>query len=950
MLALGLGLTPAAMAQIARGNIYGTVTDMSGAVLPGVVATLSGEMGTTSTVSDETGRFRFLRMDHGNYTLRVELAGFVTQQRDFILSSDVNVNFNFALDIAGVEETITVTAETPVVDIRKMGTETTVDSDELESIPTSRDPWALMRTVPGVQVDKLNVAGSESGQQSNYFGKGSMWKNNTWSMDGIVITDMSTSGASPGYYTYDTFDEVNVTTGGSDITAATGGVHMSFVTKRGTNTPQGSFAFNWTDDALQSSNLPPELEGDPRLDGSDKANHTDNITDWSIDFGAPIIKDKLWAYASYGKNEIKIKTLTQTLDRTLLKNIVAKVNWQATTKDSISFFYFINSKVKNGRSPGGSLQHLDEHLYDQGGAYTSQPHGLVKGEWNRVWNPNFTSSVKYANYDTGFTLAPRVNENEVFDYRAGVASGAPVESKYLRPQRTFKGDASYFLAQGEGSHEIKFGLSWKRNKGSWAGTYQADKYQLYLYADGRDEVRFRRDAFYGSQVNYWSAYVGDTFNLRRMTFNVGLRWDRQVGENLESEIPGNPLIPDLLPGLSFPGGGTGIRWNNLSPRLGFTYALDEEFKTILRTSFSRYHGQQQTYMTAMDNPLGSSAYLQYPWNDANGDGQVQLPEVDFSDLRTFGGLDPNDPSAIGETPDEIDPDFKADIDYEFVVGVDHEVMTDLGIGAAFSWRRASNIEWYPFIGVTSADYEPGEPETTDGYTSYPYVLRDGVLDRPDVTGGQILENHADYHTTYRGIELTLNKRLSNKWMSRVSFSWGDWKEYYDGAAAIQNPTINRDLYSSAIDGGVGINGGKVLRRSSGSGNGYFTTATWQINISGLYQLPYDFDISGNLYSRQGYQQPWYHQIDLGVLDGTRDVLALENVDDINLDTIMNLDLRFAKNFRFGRRGATLAFELFNALNGNTNLNRYINMSSSNFGRLEEIMAPRIARLVARIRF
>ena len=395
MVALSLGLAPVAMAQVSKGNVYGTVTDESGAVLPGVVATLSGELGTTSTVSDETGRFRFLNMDHGNYTLRVELSGFVTQQRDFILSSDVNVNFNFALGIAGVEETITVTAETPVVDIRKMGTETTVDSDELEGIPTSRDPWALMRTVPGVQVDKLNVAGSESGQQSNYFGKGSYWKNNTWSMDGIVITDMSTSGSSPGYYTYDTFDEVSITTGGSDITSATGGVHMSFVTKRGTNTPQGSFAFNWADNALQSSNIPDELVGDPRLDGSDKANHTDNITDWSIDFGGPIIKDKLWAYGSFGDNDIQIITLTQTSDRTELRNIVAKANWQATAKDNISYFYFINSKSQdrpcdgwkfNGRGrapirPGWCLydraQGLDQGRVEPG--LESEPHLVHQG-------------------------------------------------------------------------------------------------------------------------------------------------------------------------------------------------------------------------------------------------------------------------------------------------------------------------------------------------------------------------------------------------------------------------------------------------------------------------------------------------------------------------------------------------------------------------------------------
>ncbi len=85
--------------------------------------------------------------------------------------------------------------------------------------------------------------------------------NNTWNIDGIPITDMAAVGASPGYYTYDTFDEINIATGGSDITAATGGVHMNMVTKRGSNTPHGSANFNWADDSLQSSNLPPRVGG-----------------------------------------------------------------------------------------------------------------------------------------------------------------------------------------------------------------------------------------------------------------------------------------------------------------------------------------------------------------------------------------------------------------------------------------------------------------------------------------------------------------------------------------------------------------------------------------------------------------------------------------------------------------------------------------------------------------
>ena len=217
------------------------------------------------------------------------------------------------------------------------------------------------------------------------------------------------------------------------------------------------------------------------------------------------------------------------------------------------------------------------------------------------------------------------------------------------------------------------------------------------------------------------------------------------------------------------------------------------------------------------------------------------------------------------------------------------------------------------------------------------------MDRPDVTGGDILVNKPDYNRTYKGIELTANKRLSNKWMSRVAFSWGDWRENYNGPASIQNPYHARD-------GFVNIDGGKVIRRSSGSGNGYFTTASWQLNISGLYQLPAGFDVSGNLYTRQGYPQPLYHRIYQGPLDGTDDVLAVNAVDDVRLDTILNLDFRVAKNFVFGRRSATLAFELFNALNGSTNLNRYINLSSGSRGRLEEIMAPRIGRIVFRLKF
>jgi len=284
VLLAAVGFAPAARAQVAAtGNIYGTVRDESGAVLPGATATLTGAFGTRSTTSGTNGEFRFLNIDHGTQQLKVSLTGFTGVNRSVVVSTGQNVELGFTLKVATVEETVTVTGDVPVVDTKRIGTATTISKEELSEIPSSRDPWALMRTVPGVLVDRVNIAGSESGQQSNFYGKGADIKDSVWSLDGIVITDMAAIGASPTYFTFDTFDEVNFSTGGNDVRLATGGVGIGLVTKRGTNQFHGSANENFTHDKLQSSNLPTELVGDPRLKGSDKADHTQQINDYSFD-------------------------------------------------------------------------------------------------------------------------------------------------------------------------------------------------------------------------------------------------------------------------------------------------------------------------------------------------------------------------------------------------------------------------------------------------------------------------------------------------------------------------------------------------------------------------------------------------------------------------------------------------------------------------------------------
>src|SRR5438132_8799766 len=229
-----------AFAQFQTGNIYGKVQAKDGSVLPGVTVTLTGIAAPQTTVTDALGNFRFISLSPGTYTLRAELAGYGTATRTGIgvrvgANADVTMTLN-----PSVSESITVTAEAPLLDVRKAGTGVNVSKVELEKIPSSRDPWTILESSPGVQVDRINVGGSQSGQQSVYVGKGTTSDQNTWNVDGVNITDMGATGSSPTYYDFDAFEEMQVTTSGTDPRVQTPGVQLNMVTKRGTNDLKGS--------------------------------------------------------------------------------------------------------------------------------------------------------------------------------------------------------------------------------------------------------------------------------------------------------------------------------------------------------------------------------------------------------------------------------------------------------------------------------------------------------------------------------------------------------------------------------------------------------------------------------------------------------------------------------------------------------------------------------------
>src|SRR4029453_6322193 len=348
MVALVVSVPSAALAQIASGNIYGTVVDQQGGVLPGanvtLVATAIGGQPRT-TITDAVGQFRFLNLGTATYTVTIEMTGFQKQSRDVIVNPGVNSNISFTLGVSTVSETVMVTAASPVVDVKKGGTSTTLTTAQLEGTPQSKAPRAALKTVPGVIVDRVNVGGNESGQQSGFVGKGTTLSDTMWNLDGVVITDVNSGGASSSYYDFNAFEEVNISTGGNDLRQQTGGIGINFVTRRGTNKFKGNVYVADSNDSIESTNRPSELANDSRLalpggGFAEKANHTDRSLNRGFDIGGPIVKDKAWFWVSWGKQNIDIVKLVQTTDKTVLTNTNAKINWAPTSNDQLSGFYF----------------------------------------------------------------------------------------------------------------------------------------------------------------------------------------------------------------------------------------------------------------------------------------------------------------------------------------------------------------------------------------------------------------------------------------------------------------------------------------------------------------------------------------------------------------------------------------------------------------------------------
>ena len=243
-------------------------------------------------------------------------------------------------------------------------------------MPNARDPWGVLKNVPGVLLDRVNIAGNENGQQASAAGKGSTAADKMWNLDGLVITDMSATGASPTYFDFDAFQEINVTTGGADLADADGRHrHQPRDQARHQHLPRRRPRFLAHDDLAARATCPTRLNERPAPrdpDGTfrDKADHIQQISDYGFDLGGPIVKDKLWFYGSWGKQDIRLTRLIRHRgqDPADLVQRQAELAGHARTRwcrPSTS-----SAASRSSAAPRASGQRADDFLWNQDNAYT----------------------------------------------------------------------------------------------------------------------------------------------------------------------------------------------------------------------------------------------------------------------------------------------------------------------------------------------------------------------------------------------------------------------------------------------------------------------------------------------------------------------------------------------------------------------------------------------------
>jgi hypothetical protein len=704
-------LTPDGLAQSA---LTGSIKDESGAVLPGASIEAKSEAlieGSRSAVSDERGAYRIIDLRPGTYAMSFSLPGFKTVKREVELPSNFTATIDAQLTVGTVEETVTVSAESPVVDLETNFKAQVLPREVLDSVPTAHTIQSVGQLVVGIQMNLPDVAGSQAMQQTYFTVHGAGTAQTAVLMDGMIINGLQGDGGIQSYLNDAGNQEMVYQTGGGTADSPAGGLKLNMVPKEGGNSLHGSFFIGYESSGLQSSNLSSDLAAK----GVKAVDRIGKYRDVDITLGGPIKKDKLWFFGSgrlftvdkpilnvfwlppgYKQADCisGVVACEQAVDDQKINSVLLRLTWQVSPRNKFSAYMDRLFKTRSlgdlvaGDDPGTAGIRWNSPIYVTNTikwTSTLTNRLLVEGgyssnleRYNNLYAPGIRKDYGSPEWFAG---ARRV------DSILGTSNGASVYERGVYPDRyNAQGSMSYV----RGGHNIKVGFqdSWGPFR-RWAYA-NADLYQNYQNGQPNTVTLLPTPANWKEKLNAnLGIYAQDAWTIKRLTVTVGLRWEyvseKIVGQPAQSGRFANiPAFNDInLP-----------IWRSFSPRTAVVYDLFGNRKTAVRFGFNRFGMSATTGLAELYDPGNAVSVTSSPtWNDKNKDDIAQgstgcdfqnAPdcEINFAQVpKNFGTI----------SLAKFDPKLKRPHTLAYNLGVTHELLPGVSVTAEWFHSELKNI-------------------------------------------------------------------------------------------------------------------------------------------------------------------------------------------------------------------------------------------------------------------
>ena len=628
--------------------------------------------------------------------LTFELSGFGALKRGNVkLGLGQILTVDATLQVASLQESVTVTAASPVVDMQNTKVGTDFTTAQLVGVPTATDIWAVLGQASGVRMNGFDVGGSHKSQQTGYESFGIRNQNRVLN-DGVDTTE-GTGGA--GFYAdYFANEEVAVAAAGGDVEMNAPGSAVVNTIKSGGNTVKMLNNLTYQQESFVGDNQTGDAEKTAR-----GYTGQPNIKFWEghIDIGGPIVHDKLWYFGAY--NHFKIDKQISGVPRNiatdlgLFDNYTTKETWKASEKDTLVYYMQWGRKQKPNR--GLSVTVSPEAAQPQ-----DSISWVFKGEHQRVWSSRLFTDVKFNVFGYDFPLGVKADfatQPPRIDTSTNFVTGAAWDAFDLarqKPQVTAQ--ATYYVPDKMGSHDLKVGFEYVLDISKYTIDGRSGPIRYRDLRGATDEIQFVDVGKNSDLDNTWAGannrnkryagYVQDRWNLNsRTTFQLGVRWDYQRPFYLEGKR--DPIIKDVMPASvvnpaligqpmfearSFPESAI-ITRNSFAPRLGVSYDVSGKGTTVLKGFYGRFYYNYADGFSAL-NPSGAN-YKQFKFNDVNGNRLYDGPQELGAFVSSAGGV-----STV------VDPNVKKPYADEFDASLEHQFWGESSFRVAYVRKNTNN--------------------------------------------------------------------------------------------------------------------------------------------------------------------------------------------------------------------------------------------------------------------